>query len=480
VLEIVAGRIIAPYVGVTIYSWTAIIGVILAGLSLGNWIGGMLVDKNFSGKTVGVVLALSGIFCLASLYILSFVAPILQNSTLDLVSASFLYVLSIFFIPAILLGIPTPMLTTMALMLDKRLGKIIGRMHALAALGSIIGTFLAGFVLIQYVGSRNIIIVAAIALLLLALPFLIKALKIIMLFIIGIIMLIVAAHSRNSFANPCEYESSYFCLRTIDASHMVPFGNAKALILDHLMHGVNHQDDPLFIASPYVQMMDELITRHFQNKNELQYYFVGGGAYTHPRLVQAKNPHNSITVAELDPLVTTVAQQHMYVDTKEMSILHMDARNALYSLHDSKFDAIVADAFFDIAIPYHLTTKEFIDLVRKRMTKDGIFTMNIVDLFPDPLMVKTMVKTLQTVFKYVEVWADDLPSSTQRMTFILTASDVKNIHNNTITTNNLHMWYNITQPLHTTGTHMSTLPVFSDDFVPVEKMINNLLLTEKH
>ena len=40
VLEITAGRLIAPYVGVTIYSWTSIIGVILAGLSLGNWLGG--------------------------------------------------------------------------------------------------------------------------------------------------------------------------------------------------------------------------------------------------------------------------------------------------------------------------------------------------------------------------------------------------------------------------------------------------------
>ena len=40
VIEITAGRLIAPYVGVSIYSWTSIIGVILAGLSLGNWLGG--------------------------------------------------------------------------------------------------------------------------------------------------------------------------------------------------------------------------------------------------------------------------------------------------------------------------------------------------------------------------------------------------------------------------------------------------------
>src|SRR5688500_1931586 len=44
VLEIVAGRILAPEVGVSLYTWTSVIGVVLAGLSLGNWVGGKLAD----------------------------------------------------------------------------------------------------------------------------------------------------------------------------------------------------------------------------------------------------------------------------------------------------------------------------------------------------------------------------------------------------------------------------------------------------
>ena len=107
VIEITAGRLIAPYVGVSIYSWTSIIGVILAGLSLGNWLGGRWADRGGSEKNCGVVLALAGIFCLLSLMALTLIAPLLQGSQLDLVSSSFLYVLSMFFVPSVLLGIPT-------------------------------------------------------------------------------------------------------------------------------------------------------------------------------------------------------------------------------------------------------------------------------------------------------------------------------------------------------------------------------------
>src|SRR4029453_14798670 len=45
VLEIVAGRMLAPIVGVSLYTWTSVIGVVLAGLSIGNWLGGKIADR---------------------------------------------------------------------------------------------------------------------------------------------------------------------------------------------------------------------------------------------------------------------------------------------------------------------------------------------------------------------------------------------------------------------------------------------------
>ena len=354
VLEITAGRLIAPYVGVTIYSWTSIIGVILAGLSLGNWIGGRLADRGADERCTGIVLALSAVFSLASLLMLTLIAPLLQASSLDLISASFLYVLCTFFIPALLLGIPTPLLTTLALGLDQRTGHIVGRMHALAALGSIVGTFVTGFILIQYVGSHGIIVLSSALLMLLALPYLRQVRKSLSLAIVVLVILASSiTHVKRGFTSPCQFESSYFCLRVVDVPEQAPYGNARALVLDHLVHGINHETEASMMIAPYVQLMQELVLQHFEPARQqiLKYYFAGGGSYTQPRAVKHLTPGASVTVAELDPLVTGTVEREMYIDTAQFSVIHGDARSILYRQPDHSFDVIVTDAFHDIAIP---------------------------------------------------------------------------------------------------------------------------------
>ncbi len=483
VLEMTAGRLIAPYVGVSLYSWTTIIGVILAGLSLGNWLGGRWADKGAGDKETGIVLALAGLFSLFSLFALTLIAPLLQGSRLDLVSSSFLYVLSMFFIPSVLLGIPTPVLTTRALRLDERAGHIVGRMHALAALGSIIGTFLTGYVLVQYFGSRNVVVVSALVLFLLAAPFFrgqnkAGAVAVAM----ATLFLSVLIFARSGFANPCDRESNYFCLRVVDASDDAPFGNANALILDHLMHGINHESEADMMISPYVQLMDELVVNHFpgQRANALNYFFAGGGSYTQPRAVQALTPDARITVAELDPVVTELVRERMHVNTEGMRIVHRDARTVLNQMGEERFDVIITDAFHDIAIPYHLVTKEYAQLVKAHLNSDGLYATNVVDAFPDPKMVKSLIKTLQQVFTHVDVWVDHIPDAVQRMTYVISASD-KVIDNDELyaTRGFERVWYRINEPLMATGTAMNELPVFTDDYVPVDRMIARLLFTDQ-
>src|SRR5712692_7003749 len=59
VLELVAGRIMAPYIGVSLYTWTSIIGVVLAGISLGNYLGGKVADRFPAERTLGVLFFIS-------------------------------------------------------------------------------------------------------------------------------------------------------------------------------------------------------------------------------------------------------------------------------------------------------------------------------------------------------------------------------------------------------------------------------------
>lgn len=481
VLEIVAGRLIAPYVGVSIYSWTSIIGVILAGLSLGNWLGGRWADRGGAESGVGIVLLLAAIFCIASLMLLTLVAPVLMNSQLDLISASFIYVLSMFFVPAVLLGIITPLLTTLALHLDTRIGHIVGRMHALAALGSILGTFITGYWLIQYFGTRMIIIGCAICLLVLAIPFLhkIRLAQLAVLLILGA-STVAITQARSGFANPCQWESNYFCMRVVDASSY-EYGTASALILDHLMHGINHKNRPDLLISPYVHAMDEIVRHYFdpQERTQLKYFFAGGGAFTQPRAVKAMYPDALVTVAELDAQVTDVAQQTLYLDPTKMQVIHRDARIVLQEI-PQQFDVVIADAFHDISIPYHMVTQEFAQIVNRKLSPKGLYLMNLIDIFPDGQLIKSVMKTLQEEFSYVDVWLEELPVQTTRSTYVISATNHGPLPEMILSQHGFpRSWLRVNSTLLTTGTPITSLPILTDDYVPVERLLTGMLFSSE-
>lgn len=479
VLEIVAGRLIAPYVGVSIYSWTSIIGVILSGLSLGNWLGGRWADRRGDETGVGIVLLLAAIFSTASLFMLTLVAPVLQGSQLDLISASFLYVLTMFFVPAVLLGIVTPLLTTLALRLDSRIGHIVGRMHALAALGSILGTFVTGYWLVQYFGTRMVIIGSAVCLVVLAAPFL-RKLRVVQAAILIVLAAgtVTATQLRNGFTNPCQWETNYFCLRVVDASSY-EYGTAKALILDHLMHGINHKKRPDLLISPYVHAMDEIVRTHFdtQKDSRLRYFFAGGGAYTQPRAVKAMYPQAHVTVAELDHQVTAAAQQALYVDTDTMQVIHNDARAVLQTTQDH-YDVVVTDAYHDISVPYHMVTQEFAQAVKRKLTPEGLYLVNLIDIFPDAKLVKSLVKTLQLEFRYVDVWLEEVPEKVTRTTYVISANNFRPLPETIASQHGFQRrWLQVNTTLSTTGTAMHNLPILTDDYVPVERLLAGMLFS---
>ncbi len=479
VLEIVAGRIIAPYVGVSLYSWTSIIGVILAGLSLGNWIGGRWADRGASETSTGIILIASGISCFAILFFLKFVTPAIHSSEINILTASFLYALSLFFIPAMLLGVITPILTVLALRIDKRSGHIVGMMNALAAFGSIVGTFITGYWLIQHVGTYKIIIGCGIALLLLSIPYLINSARKVFLFSLLILStLIGVSYLSNAYNNPCLLESQYYCIRIKDQSQHMPFGQARTLILDNLSHGTSHQQAPKMLIENWIHLMDELSVDYLgNNMNVASFFFAGGGSYTHPRAIKAFSPRTQVTVAEIDPWVTKTVKNHLYYNASNINIIHMDARVALGKQRVNSFDVIVGDVFHDISVPYHLTTKEYNKLVKSRLKPGGLYLLNVVDTHPDPLLVKSIHKTLSVDFKHVHILLKQIPDSSKRTTYVITASDTYKppVKLNAKRGFRLRNWQRVTQQIINNGIAVNRLPVLSDRFAPVEKLVSRLL-----
>jgi len=479
VLEIAAARLIAPYVGVSLYTWTSVIGVILAGLSLGNWLGGVWSDRGAGHGVAAGVLIATGLTCLAILLLLLVVAGLIQQSELSLLSASFLYVLSLFFVPALLIGVVAPLLTTLALALNPRTGHVVGMMHALAALGSIVGTFVTGYWLIQYLGTKLVITVTAGLFFLMALPFLSRRAPAA---IIAIVLLATPlawlTHLRQGFVNPCDDESQYFCIRVVNANEHVPVGSARAMILDHLLHGINHMQYPELLASPYVHAMDELISHHLgEDAATASYFFAGGGSYTQPRAIKARHPGSRVTVAEIDPQVTAAAVDQLDVDPGGMDIHHSDARVTLQRWRGGPFDVVVGDVFHDVAVPYHLTTLEYAELVSRRLTTDGLYVLNVVDAYPDPLLARAIVRTLNEVFRHVDIWLEQAPAEPSRLTYVISATNGNGFPDELQSTTGIRRsWRKHNEEL-IAGRSLANVPLLSDDHVPVERLISRLMTT---
>jgi hypothetical protein len=164
ILEMTGSRILAPYVGGSLPVWTGLIGIILGSLSLGYVLGGRLADKNPNTMLLAFILFVSSIFLGIIPLLSKLLLPIITSLTQDVrVSAVFSTIL-LFSIPSILLGTVSPYAIRLKLEDIKSSGETAGRLYAISTIGSIIGTFLAGFFLIAYLGSHTIFYLLAVTL----------------------------------------------------------------------------------------------------------------------------------------------------------------------------------------------------------------------------------------------------------------------------------------------------------------------------
>ena len=309
ILEIVAGRLLAPTVGVSLYTWTSVIGVVLAGVSLGNFLGGRLADRRPNRSTVALIYVAASASSLAILGLVHYVESLeLPNGAPAIVQVLWLNVL-LFFVPSTILGAATPVLTRISLHAVEEGGRVVGRIQAAASAGSIVGTFLTGFVLISAFGTRRIVAGVALTLLLLAIaarpPWL--GARVYELGSLAFVILVAGSVTHSS----CLRESDYYCIKVVNVTFDVrgPSGATRkvsgyrALYLDRLLHGVSNLRDPKALYYTYERAYANAIARLHPEGSNIDTMFLGGGSYTFPRFVDAKYG-GRIVVAEIDPAVT--------------------------------------------------------------------------------------------------------------------------------------------------------------------------------
>ncbi|MDD4859518.1 MAG: fused MFS/spermidine synthase [Dehalococcoidales bacterium] len=435
VIELVAARIMAPYIGVSLYTWTSIIGVILAGIALGNYLGGKIADRFPSPLVLAATFFVGSMLTVAIPLFTRLVINELWFWGLPLMLNYIARITCIFFAPAVVLSMVSPLVIKLTLGDLGKTGGTVGTIYAFSTVGSIFGTFLTGFCLILLFGTRTLVWYIGGVLLLTGLAAMfawsipgrwkvsfrnsaawISAL-------LALTAFVLAFQYRGLWQENYTAESNYYAIKVT-----ADFGNpdARVLSLDRITHSYVVPDDPLYLDFDYVKILSEIVSYTSRDNPAPRVLHLGGGGYSFPRYLDAVYPQSTNDVIEIDPMVTQVAQQELGLprDTR-IRTYNQDARLYLVERNSGeKYDIVIGDVFSDYSAPYHLTTVEFARLVKANMQADGIYLVNIIENFRDGKYLPAFVNTLKHAFSYVYVfsrsenWRDGMVSN-----YVITAAD---------------------------------------------------------
>ena len=397
VLEILAARLLAPYVGATLETYTAIIGVILAGIAVGSWLGGRAADARDPRGMLAPLLITGGALAFAAIPIIDGLGTSLRGA--GPTTTTTLTILA-FFAPAAVLSAVTPAVIKIQLASLEETGRVVGRLSALSTTGAIVGTFATGFLLVAAFPTRPVVRATALLLVLLGVVTAL-ALRRSRSLSAGTAVAVLAAGAFSFAAShPCEHESAYYCAYVeVDADR--PTG--RALWLDTLRHSYVDLEDPTYLGFTYTQWFGDVIAAIEPPDAPLDTLHIGGAGFTMPRYLRATRPGSTSEVLEVDERLVELAVEELGLDlADDITVRIGDARATITDGAPGSMDLVIGDAFGGVAVPWHLATVEFTSLVHERLRPDGIYVMNVIDYGPRRFL-RAEVATVAAVFEHVAV-----------------------------------------------------------------------------
>ncbi|MBU2102635.1 MAG: fused MFS/spermidine synthase, partial [Candidatus Omnitrophica bacterium] len=481
VIELAGNRLLAPLFGNTLYTWTGLIGIILAAMSAGYYFGGWLADKKPSFIILGNLLLASSLF--------AFIAPLLYRVTEPLlIGTSIIWgpalaSLIFFAMPAFFLGTVTPFAIRLASAAsgDRHVGIAAGFIGMLSVLGSVTGTFATGFFLIPLLGIRAIFTLSGILLAILALILYLfssgkKKTKIIHVSVVALILASsYVAHAAGAI--PREpyilYQHTNFYHRiTVIKQWFWDAGGARMLHLDTTTEGGQFENsmEPVLAYYRYWQLAQ------LRNTAPARILVLGGGSFYLPELFTLQYPQSNVEVFEIDPEVVRVGKTFFRTDQyPTMNIQVGDARRQL-AMSTNHYDVIFGDAYHGKRnIPAHLVTKEFFASVNEHLTDDGIYIMNIISALQGEKsrLLCSIVKTLSRVFAGVYVFSVEpgFPDQYQNVLIVATKKSLDIETKKSKAQGTLRAILETYIAPHVYASHMDTASIFTDDYNPVEYII---------
>lgn len=461
-LEILAGRIIAPEFGSTIYTWGSIIGVSMLALSLGYHYGGKNSTSISGMKDLeGFLIRTSGYI----LFIMYFGEQILSFSSALPVSSIYAPIIPITLLfgpPTYFLGFISPYAAQLSSKNSK--GEASGHFYAIGTAGSILGAFGTTFLLIPNMSVGHIYILFAV---LTGLP-LIKGWKKLRTYY-PIFFLLAGLMLLNSPATGSD--TVYRTDTAYQTLEVTRDGNVTKLHLDGQQQSAKYLNST---ATPW-DYPEYFYIPFLMRDNVDSALFIGGGGFVSPQQFAEKGV--KVDAVELDPGVVSAARKYFNLsENSNLSVYTMDGREFLEKTNKT-YDVVVLDAFRKSKVPFHLTTRDFFRLVHQKTDQNGVVVSNVISTASGPgsQFAKSYHRTMETEFESVyyfptrdttyaqniEIIASKNPEMSQQQLldkergfdYRNLSSEIKNMQE--IDTGNSQ--------------------VLTDDYAPVEKLLNPLI-----
>ena len=408
VLEIVALRLVGPYVGVTLQVSSSVIGISLAAIAYGTWLGGRLADRFDPRLLLAPALILGAIGTAVTLPLVRWGGEVLRGGTAP---AVLLLAAMAVFLPAFLLAAVNPLVVKLQLGDLRRTGEVVGRLSSVGTLGAITATLGTGFVFVAAMPSSWIILTLAALLAVAGLalgwwlrradPSLRQPGKPRTRAVLATVGLVGAGLGALA-PTPCDVETAYHCAR-VDEDPSRPGG--RTLILNSARHSYVDLADPRHLEFAYVQWIGAVADTVRPPAAPITALHLGGGGFTVPDYVEATRPGSDQLVLELDGGLVDLDRRLLGLRTgPRLRVAVGDARVGLREQRTGAYDLVVGDAFGHLVVPWHLATREMAADIARVLKPDGVYAQNVID-YPPGRFIRAELATVATVFPHVALVA---------------------------------------------------------------------------
>ena len=493
-VELACSRLLAPYFSSSQIVWTIIIGLIMISMSIGNMLGGRLADKHKSLSRLYFYIWIASLWIAA----IPFVGKYLISGIIGLlllfvpgsqfvVAGSALSCLVIFALPMALLGMVSPYLVRLGIYDMENSGKIAGKIYAMGTIGSIIGTFIPTFLTIPLIGTGKTFFLFAFLLNVVCALYLIfhkkRNIKNVVTSILLLVFLLMPF--QDSFAYwksniVYEGESLYNYLQVSETkdsvilSTNVAFGVQSIYKKDGSLSGYYYE---YALMAPF--FMDEA-----SFDKDLDVLVLGLGTGTYSKQLKKYFPNSSCDSVEIDEKIAWLAGEYFNLKEDEATIYINDGRSFLETENAGLYDIILADAYQDITVPFHMSTVEFFQSAKKHLKPGGILIVNINMRSGDFEGVpEYLAGTVKSCFN--SVYRVDLTNVTNSVLFVSDNPNMlENYERNTrITMSEDHDLYSISRYVGNNISEVEDLDlILTDDLAPVEilgqKSLNKIVEQE--